>query len=253
MGRTRTTTRAQAVGAGILAAGAGLAVASGLSAVLNGVPSPVISVSNRVVDWAPVWLIEFGKSTFGLADKPILVGTVAIVVLILASTAGLVGLRRPTMALGITALLGLAALGAAATDRTATASPFLVILPSVVALAVSLGALAWLLAALARRKDDQRNRWLRPHPGDDLHSDFDRRRFLMAAMATGVVAAAGGAVSHLFGAAAAAGSRSELASNPTALIPRRKRRRSRRAPISQSAGSPPTSPPTRTSTASTPL
>jgi DMSO/TMAO reductase YedYZ molybdopterin-dependent catalytic subunit len=222
MSRTKATTRLQAAGAGVLAAGAGLAGASGFSALLNGVPSPVISVSNRVVDWAPVWLIEFGKNNFGLADKPILIGTVAIVVVVLAATAGLVGLKRPTLALGITAILGLAALAAAATDRTATASPFLVILPSMLALAVSLSTLAWLLAALARRREDQGDRWLRPHPGDDLHSNFDRRRFLVAAMATGAVAAAGGVVTRVFGDAAAAGSRTEFASNLTTLIPAEK-------------------------------
>ncbi len=222
MSRTRATTRLQAVGAGVLAAGAGLAVASAFSALLDGVPSPVISVSNRVVDWAPVWLIEYGKNTFGLADKPILIATVAIAVVVLAATAGLGGLKHPTLALGITAVLGLAALAAAATDRTATASPFLVILPSMLALAVSLSTLAWLLAALARRREDQRDRWLRPHPGDDLHSDFDRRRFLLAAMATGGVAATGGVMSRVFGDAAAAGSRTELASNLTTLIPAEK-------------------------------
>lgn len=211
MSKTTWTTRLQAAGAGILAAFAGLAVASGLSALLTGVPSPVISVSNRVVDWAPVWLIEFGKTTFGLADKPILIGTVGVAVLILAATAGLVGLKAPTVALGITATLGLAALAAAATDRTATASPFVVIFPSVLALVVSLAALAWLLATLARRKDDQRDRWLAPHPGDDLPSGFDRRRFLVAAMATGAVAAAGGVVARVFGGSAAGASRSEVA------------------------------------------
>jgi len=205
------TTRLQAAGAGVLAAGAGLAVASGLSALLTGVPSPVISVSNRVVDWAPVWLIEFGKNTFGLADKPILVGTVAIAVVVLAATAGLVGLKRPTVALGITAILGLAALAAAATDRTASASPFLVILPSVLAVVVSLVAMAWLLATLARRKDDQRDRWLSPHPGDDLPSGFDRRRFLVAAMATGAVVAAGGVVARVFGGSVANASRATVA------------------------------------------
>jgi len=203
----KATTRLQAAGAGILAAVAGLAVSSGVSSLLTGVPSPVVAVGNRVIDWTPTPVKNWAIETFGDADKPILIGSVLAVIVLFAALAGVIGLRRPTIAIAMTAVLGVAALMISATDRTATAPAFLVVLPSLLALMVSMFALAWLLATLARRSSDTRNRWLAPHPGDQLPSGFDRRRFLVAAMATGATVAAGGIVTKLFGGAAATGSR----------------------------------------------
>lgn len=220
------TTKLQAAGAGILAAVAGLAVASGVSSLLTGVPTPVIAVGNRVIDWTPTPVKNWAIEAFGTADKPILIGSVLAVIAVFAAAAGVIGLRRPTIAIIMTALLGLAALGVSATDRTATASAFLVVLPSILALVVSMSALAWLLATLARRREDTRDRWLAPHPGDELTSDFDRRRFLIAAMATGAAVAAGGLVTNLFGGAAALESRRTVAgliplpADPAGPIPR---------------------------------
>jgi hypothetical protein len=143
--RFRKTTRLQAAGAGILAAAAGLAVSSGISSLLTGVPTPVIAVGNRVIDWTPTPVKNWAIERFGDADKPILIGSVLVVIVLFAAIAGVVGLRRPTLAIVMTAVLGLAALLLSATDRTATAPAFLVILPSIVALIVSMSALAWLL------------------------------------------------------------------------------------------------------------
>jgi DMSO/TMAO reductase YedYZ molybdopterin-dependent catalytic subunit len=190
------------------------------------VPSPVIAVGNRVIDWTPTPVKNWAIEAFGNADKPILIGSVLAVIVLFAAAAGVIGLRRPTIAIVMTALLGLAALGISATDRTATASAFLVVLPSILALIVSMSALAWLLATLARRREDTRDRWLAPHPGDQLPSDFDRRRFLVAAMATGAAVAAGGVVTKVFGGAAALDSRRTVAgriplpADPAGPIPR---------------------------------
>jgi DMSO/TMAO reductase YedYZ molybdopterin-dependent catalytic subunit len=221
----RVTTRLQAAGAGILAAVAGLAVSSGISSLLTGVPSPVIAVGNRVIDVTPTPVKNWAIEAFGDADKPILIGSVLAVIVLFAAAAGVIGLRRPTIAIGMTAVLGVAALGISATDRTASAPAFLVVLPSILALIVSMSALAWLLATLARRKGDTRDRWLAPHPGDDIHSPFDRRRFLVAAMATGAAVAAGGVVTTVFGGAAATDSRRTVAgqipvpSDPAGPVP----------------------------------
>ena len=117
MTRYRTTTRLQAAGAGILAAAAGLAVSSGISSLLTGVPTPVIAVGNRVIDWTPTPVKNWAIERFGDADKPILIGSVLVVIVLFAAIAGVVGLRRPTLAIVMTALLGLAALLLSATDR----------------------------------------------------------------------------------------------------------------------------------------
>lgn len=185
MSRYRGTTRLAAAGTGILAAAAGVAVSSAIAGVLTGVPSPLISVGNRVIDFAPPTLKDYAVQQFGTADKAILIGSVAVVIVVVAAVAGMIGLRRPRIALGITAALGLAALAAAATDRTATADPVLVLLPSLIAIAVSIAALAWMLATLGRRSGRTSDNWLSAHPGDDVSSGFDRRRFLAAVMVTG--------------------------------------------------------------------
>ncbi|CAN5423921.1 sulfite oxidase [soil metagenome] len=222
MGR-KWLTRLFAAASGILAAAAGVAVATAVAGALTGVPSPLISVGNRTIDMAPPALKDFAIKQFGTADKPILLASVAVVIVLVAAVAGVMGIRRPAAALGITALLGLVALGAAVTDRTATASTGLVVLPSLVAIAVSRGALAWLLTTLNRRSGDS-GRWLAPHPEDDLPSGFERRRFLVAAMATGTVVVTGGAVTRLVSGSAAAASRADirfpLPASPSGPVPR---------------------------------
>ncbi len=184
-------------------------MSSAVAGLLTGVPSPLISVGNRIIDLAPPPLKDYAVEQFGTADKPILIGSVAVVIVLIAAFAGLIGLRHPRIALAVTAALGLAALAAAATDRTATATPLVVLLPSLIAIGVSMTALAWMLATLGRR-DGRSDNWLAAHPGDDLPSGFDRRRFLAAVMATGTAAAAGGLVSRLVGGSAAAASRADV-------------------------------------------
>ena len=224
MSRLRASTRFVAAGAGILAAATGVAVSSAVSGALTGVPSPLISVGNRTIDMAPPALKDFAIEQFGTADKPILIGSVAVVIALVAAAAGVIGLRHPRVALGITGLLGLAALAAAATDRTATAHPLLVVLPSILATLVSMAGLAWLLATLGRRSGRSSDNWLAPHPGDDVPSGFDRRRFLAAVMATGAAAAAGGVITRLVGGSAAAASRADIQvpipASPAGPVPR---------------------------------
>lgn len=211
------TTRLSAVGAALLAAAAGLAV-SALGAALLGAPSPVVAVGNRAIDLAPGPLKDYAVRTFGENDKPILVGSVLVVLVLLAVVAGLVALRRRTLALVITGLIGVVAVVAGFTDRSSQASPVLAALPGLLALAVSVGSFAWMLAALAKRAGRSIPSSLAPHPGDDLRSDFDRRNFLVAALATGAVAGVGGIGSRVFASNAAAASRADI-SVPTPTSP----------------------------------
>jgi DMSO/TMAO reductase YedYZ molybdopterin-dependent catalytic subunit len=69
--------------------------------------SPVLAVGSTVIDLTPTPVKEWAIRTFGTADKPILIGSVLVVVLVLAGLAGIVAARRLT--LGITMLVGLAA------------------------------------------------------------------------------------------------------------------------------------------------
>ncbi|KRF35419.1 oxidoreductase [Nocardioides sp. Soil805] len=69
--------------------------------------SPVLAVGSTVIDLTPTPMKEWAIRTFGTADKAILVGSVLVVVLVLAGVAGIVAARRLT--LGISMLVGLAA------------------------------------------------------------------------------------------------------------------------------------------------
>jgi DMSO/TMAO reductase YedYZ molybdopterin-dependent catalytic subunit len=186
---------------GILAAGAGLAIATGLAAVLTGVPSPIVSIGNRAIDMTPRVLKEFAIRQFGTNDKPVLIGGMVVTLVVIAALAGWIGLRRPRVAYGVFVALGLLALGAAALDRTATASRALTLVPALVTLVVSLGALVGLLRSLE----------LAPKIGDDVSRRFDRRAFLRAALGAGAGIVLGGVVAKFLGSSGAAESRREVA------------------------------------------
>jgi DMSO/TMAO reductase YedYZ molybdopterin-dependent catalytic subunit len=212
----RVGTRMAAAGAGILAAGAGVATSALVASLFTGLPTPLVSVGNAAVDLAPAALKDFAVSTFGTADKAVLLGGIYTVLAVVAATAGLLGLRRPRLALAVTAGLGGLALVAAATDRTSMVVAPVTLLPAGVALAVSLATLAWLLRALARRHDQPAAPGLQPHPGDDVGADFDRRAFLEAVLTTAAAAAAAGVATRLVGGTAAIASRAQVRLPPAA-------------------------------------
>ena len=69
--------------------------------------SPVLAVGSTVIDLTPTPMKEWAIRTFGTADKAILVGSVLVVVLVLAGVAGIVAARH--LVVGICMLVGLAA------------------------------------------------------------------------------------------------------------------------------------------------
>ncbi len=185
---------------GLLAAASGVAVGTGVAALLQGVPSPIESVGNRAIDYAPPFLKEFAVKQFSTADKPILIGGVVVTLAILAMVAGVVGRTRPRVAVGAVSLIGLLAVAAAAIDRTTTASRVLTLVPSVLTLVVSLVVLVVLLGTLTElgRKTAS------------LPAGFDRRRFLQVALGASALVVIGGTVGRVYGSAAAAASRAGI-------------------------------------------
>lgn len=176
--RTSTMERSQTpvrVGAlhGLLAAALGTGAAHLVAALVDPAASPVLAVGSTVIDATPTPVKEWAVSTFGTADKPILVGSVAVVTLLLAALAGVLHRTRPVLGLGLLAALTALA-GAAALSRPA-AGPAAV-LPSVVAGVLGCATLAWLAA---RREADT---WAAPGQ--------PARRGVLAAGGAGVAAAA---------------------------------------------------------------
>ena len=214
---TAPTTRATApwwTGAlsGLLAAVAGVAVGSGVATLL-GVPTPIESVGNRVIDLVPRPLKEFAIEQFGTNDKPVLIGGVAVTLLVAAAVAGWLGLRRPRLALGITAALGLLAVVTALLDRTSTSSPVVTAIPSLVTLAVAVVLLSRFLGALE----------LARKVGDRTPAGFDRRAFLQVVLAASAAIAVGGGVTRFLGSSAGAESRASVRlprpATPAAAVP----------------------------------
>ena len=219
--------------AGLLAGAAGVAVAEAVSALLTGVTSPLLAVANRAVDAAPRPVKEWAIETFGSADKVVLISGVIATVAALAAVAGVIGVRRPRAAVGMFLTLSAVAAAAALTDRAATASPALRLLPVVALVGAGLASLMVLLRAIsaAPRKTEatraggaapsseparsvealengkRRVRLPREVDDDDLPPAFDRRAFLSSALAVGAVAAAGGLATRALGDPAAAASR----------------------------------------------
>jgi len=212
-------------------------VAEAIAALLTGVTSPLLAVANRAVDQTPRPLKEWAIETFGSADKAVLIGGVIATVAGLAILAGILGVRRPQVAVGLFLVLSAVAATAALTDRAATALTALRLLPVLGLVAVGLVTLLLLLRSLrtSSRADPspaqspsspaasetdhvetveagKHRVLLKDHvDSDELPPAFDRRRFLTAALAVGAVAAAGGLVSRQFGNPAAAASRADLA------------------------------------------
>lgn len=98
---------------GVLAAAAGMAVGHLVAAFVNPAASPVLAVGSTVIDATPTPVKEWAVQNFGTADKPILLGSVTLVVVIAAAAIGLVSKSKPSLAnilvVGLASLAGLAA------------------------------------------------------------------------------------------------------------------------------------------------
>jgi DMSO/TMAO reductase YedYZ molybdopterin-dependent catalytic subunit len=98
---------------GVLAAAAGMAVGHLVAAFVNPAASPVLAVGSTVIDATPTPVKEWAVRNFGTADKPVLLGSVTLVVVLAAAVIGLVSRTRPSLAnilvVGLASLAGLAA------------------------------------------------------------------------------------------------------------------------------------------------
>lgn len=126
-------------GLGVVSTLLGMAAAHLVAAVTTPSSSPVLAVGSQVIDLTPTPMKEWAIRQFGSADKIILVGSVIIVVLILAGVAGVLARRR--LALGAGLLVALVALAAAAAVVQGSVTD---LLPSLVAAVTGVASLWWL-------------------------------------------------------------------------------------------------------------
>lgn len=137
-----TTSARLAIGAlaGLLSALCAVGV-SMLVAAWTAAPSATSAVANRFVRMTPEWLKEFAIENFGTNDKLVLKISVLVTIGVLAIVAGLVAWRSRTLAVALTAALGLVAVVAAATDPTDLVGPVAKVAPSFAALVAAVAAM----------------------------------------------------------------------------------------------------------------
>lgn len=97
---------------GVLAVIAALAAGHLVAALVGLSASPYLAVGNTAIDLTPSWLKEFAVSTFGTYDKLVLLSGMALVILGLAITAGILSRTSPTPGSVVAVVLGLIGIGA---------------------------------------------------------------------------------------------------------------------------------------------
>ena len=154
---------------GLLAAAAGMAVGHLVAAWTDPATSPVLAVGSRVIDASPPALKDWAVSTLGTADKPVLLGSVAIVTGALAAAIGVLARRRRQLALfALTALAAVAGLAALASGGGGP----LAVVPSLAAWITGLVVLPW----LADRADEVTGRSPRAPAPSPAEGDGDTAR-----------------------------------------------------------------------------
>jgi DMSO/TMAO reductase YedYZ molybdopterin-dependent catalytic subunit len=131
----RAVRAASGVGAAALALGVGHLVA----AFVSPPASPLVAVGSALVDAAPTPAKTFAVRYLGTYDKPVLIGVVAVVLVVLAAVLGVLARRHRGAALTGVALLGVVG-AACAVYRGGPLDA----VPSVVAGVAGVAALVWL-------------------------------------------------------------------------------------------------------------
>ena len=135
---------------GVLATLVGLAAGHLVAALTVPAASPVLATGSTVIDLTPTPLKEFAIRQFGTADKLVLVGSVTIVVLLLAAIAGVIADRRETV--GLLILVGLAGVAGVLAVLRPGSGP-LDLLPALATAAVAATSLWWLHRVVDRGPD----------------------------------------------------------------------------------------------------
>ena len=179
--------------AGVVAGLAGIAVSQVLTVVLGVRVSPVVAVSEAVIELTPGQVAEVLISIVGTWDKPLLVGGVVLGVVGLVALAAMLASRSVGLGNAVLLLMALVALGAMLLRPGFTAV-------SVVPLAA--GVATWMVV-LALLSDRAEQAYVDPAGGDGWGrsdaSSSSRRSFLVLAGATAAVSVAGVAGAQLLG------------------------------------------------------
>ena len=182
----------------MLSAAAGAGVGHLVAGFVSPEASPVLAVGSTVIDLTPTPVKEWAVAQFGTADKPILIGSVAIGTLLIAGGIGFVARTRRTLGLALLAALALTSVFAAVLRPTSTSVD---IIPGFVTALAGVGFASWYLGLLDKLGEAASDPLSGAGADHTAHADgrSDRRHVLAAAAGLGVVAAAGGSLGQLLG------------------------------------------------------
>jgi DMSO/TMAO reductase YedYZ molybdopterin-dependent catalytic subunit len=201
---TKAPRRGLAALSGVLAVAFGLGVGELLSAFVTSWPSPVVAVGDRVIENTPQPVTRWAIDTFGTADKPVLIGSMLVVIALAAAGIGVLGTRRPGVAILGISVFG--ALGAAATLSSVGTGP-LSLVPILGTVLTAGLALLVLLSGLIQRPVTST-----PEPVARGLGALSRRRFLtLASVVTAGAAATAAAGRTLVGSFDVDAARAQLA------------------------------------------
>ena len=167
--------------AGVVAALVAIGVGHGVAALINPTASPLLAVGSALIDAAPTPAKNFAVRNLGNNDKPVLLASIGVVLLIFAAVLGLIAWTHRRIAVGGIALLGLAGM-ATAVYRGGPVDA----LPSLIAGVAGVAALLLLVRSTQPVADHDPAR-TPPAPGEP-----GRRRFLLTLAGGAVLAAIGG-------------------------------------------------------------
>jgi DMSO/TMAO reductase YedYZ molybdopterin-dependent catalytic subunit len=132
---------------GLLAAAAAMGIGQLFAGFTVPAASPVVAVGGAAIDRTPLAVKDWATSTFGTADKTVLLGGVLVVVFLYSMAVGVLAMRR--LAVGFAGLVIFAGIGLAAalTRHDATAS---YAVPTVFGAIAGAVALRWLVGTARR-------------------------------------------------------------------------------------------------------
>ncbi|MDQ2710584.1 MAG: molybdopterin-dependent oxidoreductase [Actinomycetota bacterium] len=216
-GKTRVSVPA-AILTGVLAVGAALGVSNFVAGIVNPPSTPFLAVGNAAIDRTPKGLREFGISTFGANDKPVLLLGVAIAMVILGVVAGLISRRSATPGIALVGLLGVVGLLAVhSRPNTTTAG----LLSPVVAVVAGVGVLLLLRRVALSGQQSRRRTGTAESSVDDSAADgahavssgshgLSRRGFIGTSAGVAVVAAGAGYAGQRLGSVNVGGSQASV-------------------------------------------
>lgn len=178
--------------AGVVSAALGVAVAELLAAAIRPEAGPLVAVGGAIIDATPTPIKEFAVRELGTYDKPVLLGSIGLVLALFTAVVGILAVRRRFVAVLGAAVFGVAGGFAAVSRPNSTAfDP----IPSVLGAVVAGAVLLFLLHLAYRPAAVPEEPAPVPEPGPPTLVRFDRRAFLRSAslVAGGAAVAGGGA------------------------------------------------------------